>query len=441
VSTAIPVDAGSRLAGSGRGRSRGAASRRVAIVVHADYPADTRVRRQAEALTAAGFDVDIVALRHAGQEKEERYARITVHRLPVGRRPSGMVGHLLEYAAFGGLATLVLANRHRERRYALVQVAAPPDFLVFGALPERMAGVPVLLDLHEDMPAFYRDRFPAGRLRSLVALVEGVTRASAAAADRLLTVHEPLRRLSLARGVPEDRIDVVMNSADERIFDPSRVPRRAFMEDGELRLIHHSNLQRVYGLEFAIEAVALLRDLPVRLDVYGDGPYRPAIEEAIRRTGTDDLVRLHGAVPLESLPALLAGSDIGLVPTRPEPYAEYSLSTKLLEYAAMGVPVVASDLATFRFHFTEVAIRYVPGGRPDALAAAIREASTDRAAMEARGRRIREEAARYAWRGQAERYVSIVERLARRPPRARSAARSGRYAEEWNPAGCASPGT
>jgi glycosyltransferase involved in cell wall biosynthesis len=261
------------------------------------------------------------------------------------------------------------------------------------------------------MPAFYRDRFPGRAQGPLTALVTGVTRGSAALATELLTVHEPLRRLSLERGVAPERITVVMNSADDRIFDPSRHPRRGFMEDGELRLVHHSNLQRLYGLEFAVQAVALLGDLRVRLDVYGDGPYRSEIEAAIDRAGVGERVQLHGRVALEELPRLLAASDIGLVPTRPEPYAEYSLSTKLLEYATMGVPIIASDLATFRVHFDERAIRYVPGADPAALAAAIRADVADPEATVARGVEARRQAAAYAWPEQRRRYLEVVERL------------------------------
>ena len=73
---------------------------------------------------------------------------------------------------------------------------------------------------------------------------------------------------------------------------------------------------------------------------------------------------LHGRVPMDMLPSILAGSDIALVPTRPEPYLEYSLSTKLLEAVAMGVPVIATDLQTVRRHFDDAAIRYVRGRRP-----------------------------------------------------------------------------
>lgn len=384
---------------------------RVAIVVHATVPQDPRVRRQSDALVAAGYEIDIFALRDVGQPKSESIDGVTVHRLPINRTWYGMAGHLAEYLAFMAVATVAVAREHRRRRYALVQVATVPDFLVVAGLPLKLNGVPVLLDLHEDMPTFYRDRFPGALARPATWIVEAVTRASAAAADELITVHEPLRRLSIERGVAPERIGVVMNSADERIF--ARLPRRPFMEDGELRLVHHSNLQRVYGLEHAIEAMALLADAAVRLDVYGDGPYRPQIESAIRRTGTRDRVTLHGRVPMERLPELLADADIGIVPTLPEPYAEYSLSTKFLEYVVLGVPIIATDLATFRFHFGPDAIRYVPGGEPEGFAAAVRDDMAHPAAVQARADEALRQYEPYRWDAQRERYLEIVGRLAR----------------------------
>jgi glycosyltransferase involved in cell wall biosynthesis len=151
--------------------------------------------------------------------------------------------------------------------------------------------------------------------------------------------------------------------------------------------------------------------LPHRLDVFGDGPHRAQVEATIARTGTADRVHLNGRVPMDNLPGLLAASDIGLVPSLPEPYLHYSLSTKLLEYAAMGIPIIASDLATFRAHFTDEAIRYVPGGDPAALAAAIRELAADPMAASRLGAEAHRQAADYAWSVQAERYLAIVERL------------------------------
>ena len=187
------------------------------------------------------------------------------------------------------------------------------------------------------------------------------------------------------------------------------------MEDGELRLIHHSSLQRIYGADVIVEAVARIGEaLRLRVDIYGDGPHRSVVEAAVESTGTSDRVRLNGPVPIDDLPGLIAGSDIGLVPTLPEPYLRYSLSTKLLELAAMGTPVIASDLETFRTHFTDEAMRFVPGGDPDALAAAILSLAADPAAATAMGAEARRQAGAYDWQEQADRYVAIVERLAAR---------------------------
>ena len=385
---------------------------RLAIVVHAVYPGDPRIRRQVDALTRAGHDVDLYCLRASGEQPEEQFGALRVIRLPVSRGSTGFAGHLVEYLAFSALVAPALARRHRQRHYRLVQVATLPDFLIFAAAPLKLVGVPLLLDLHEDMPEFFADRFARPLLRPLRPLVSGVARASAALADKVITVHEPLRELSIARGMDPDKIAVVMNSADPRIFDVARHPRRPFMEDGVLRLIHHSNLHRFYGTGILAEAIALLGDaLTIRVDIYGDGPFRDELMRTVTRLGVADRVHLNDPVPMDDLPGLIAGADIGVVPTLPEHYMQYSLSTKLLEYASLGIPIIASDLATFRAHFTLEAIRYVSAGEPRALTEAILELAADPPRATRLGNEALAQSAAYAWPGQAERYVSIVESL------------------------------
>jgi glycosyltransferase involved in cell wall biosynthesis len=385
---------------------------RLAIVAHAVFPDDPRLRRQADALVTAGHEVDLFCLRAPGQEGEELIRGVRVIRLPLHRAFTGFAGHLAEYAAFAGIAAVRLAREHRRRQYRLVQIATLPDFLAFAAIPLKLAGVPLLLDLHEDMPEFFRDRFGHPALRPLLPAVTGAAKASAWVADQIITVHEPLRALSIARGVPPEKIGVVMNSADGDLFDPTRPTRRPFMEDGELRLIHHSSLQRIYGLEVLIEAVARIdSELPIRVDVYGDGPYRSHLEAAVARTRTADRVHLNGPVSIDELPALIGAADVGVIPTLPEPYMEYSLSTKLLEYASMEIPIVASDLRTFRAHFTDAAIRYVPGGDAEALAAGLRSLVAYPVSTARLGAEARRQAAQYAWAEQSRRYVAIVEKL------------------------------
>lgn len=392
---------------SGQPRSR------IAILVHAVVPGDPRIQRETDALLAAGHEVDIFCLRDDGQPAREQEKRLRIIRLPVNRGSDGFVGHLLEYVAFTALAAWRLSREHARRRYRLVQVATLPDFLVFAALPLKLLSVPALLDLHEDMPAFFADRFASPLLRPFRPLIGLAARASAATADAIVTVHEPLRQLSIARGVAPDKISVVMNSADPALFAPRPRPPRTAAEP--LRLVHHSSLQRIYGLEVALEALALLRDRPdapfVTLDVYGDGPYASAIAASIARLALEERVHLHGRVPIERLPALLAEADAGLVPSLPEPYLAYSLSTKLLEYVALGIPVIASDLATFRTHFTDAALCFVPAGDASALANAIVDLSREPDAAAQRAAEAQRQAAAYAWPEQARRYLGVAEGL------------------------------
>jgi glycosyltransferase involved in cell wall biosynthesis len=388
---------------------------RIAIVAHASLPDDPRVRRQAEALRDAGHEVDLIGLRDPGQPERETWNGIRIVRLPVRRRFAGFAGHLAEYLAFAALVTVRLATEHRHRRYHLVQVATLPDFLTLATLPVHLTGVPLLLDLHEDMPEFFRDRFASPGLRPLFPLVSGTARASAAVADAVITVHEPLRELAISRGIPADRISVVMNGADERLFDPESHPRRPWRTDGTLRLVHHSNLQRIYGLDVAVEALARLdRRLDAQLEVYGDGPFRSEVEAAIASHDATGRVTLHGRVPLDSLPDLLAAADLAVVPSRPEPYLAYSLSTKLLEAVAMRLPVIASDLHTVRLHFDDTAIRYVPGGDSVALAAAITGLADDPAGAGRLAEAAARQAEPYAWSVQRRHYLDVVDRLLER---------------------------
>ena len=136
-----------------------APGRPVAMLTHSYYEEDPRVRREAEALVAAGHPVDVFALRRPGEAPEAVIAGVRVRHLDVQRHQGARLAvYLREYLDFFVRAGLALVRAQPRRRYGLVQVHTLPDFLCLAALPLRMAGVAVLLDLHEAMPEVFRDR-------------------------------------------------------------------------------------------------------------------------------------------------------------------------------------------------------------------------------------------------------------------------------------------
>jgi glycosyltransferase involved in cell wall biosynthesis len=395
-----------------------AAPRPVARLPQSSSAEDPRLRREAESLVAAGRPVDVFALRRPGDPADGEVDGVRLHRLDVQRHQGASLPvYVREYLDFFVRATLALVRAQPRRRYALVQVHTLPDFLAFAALPLRLAGVPVLLDLHEAMPEFFRSRFPGAANPLAYRLLLLQERLSIAAASHAITVNEALGRRLVGLGVPADRVSVVINSPSLARFDPARHERRAFAQDGTLRLVYAGALTPTYELDVAVQAVARLREarpqLPVVLNVYGRGDSEPALRAQADRLGLDGGVVFHGRIPIEDVPAAIAAADIGLAPTRRDEFTDVSLSTKIFEYGAMDKPAVASRLPLVERTFEPGTVATYEPGEPTALAEAILRIADDPAEREAAVGRTAARIRDLAWEREAERYVALVDRLAK----------------------------
>jgi glycosyltransferase involved in cell wall biosynthesis len=407
------------------------------MIVHSYYEEDQRVRRQAEALVRAGRPVDVFSLRRRSDQPGGVVEGVAVNRIDVRRHQgAGLPVYLAEYVAFLVRAGWAVTAAHRRRRYALLQVHSLPDFLAFAGLPLRVAGIPMLLDLHEAMPEFFRVRFARASNPLVHLLLELQERASIGLANRVLTVNEPLGERLVRLGVPRRKVGVVRNAPSLERFDPSHQPARSFAEDGAVRLVYAGALSPVYELDVVFRAIARLRrerpDILISFDVYGRDYGETQWPRLAAELGLAPEVTFHGRIPIDDMPAALARADIGLAPTRQSRFTDLSLSTKLLEYAAMGKPVIASALPLVVATFGDRVLTYRPGDEAD-LAAAIVRTVDDAAAREDRVREAAALAAEFGAERETARYLEIVEGLALdgvssgRPPPADRSRPPGRY--------------
>jgi glycosyltransferase involved in cell wall biosynthesis len=394
--------------------------RPVAMLVHSYYEEDPRVRREAETLVRHGHPVDVFALRPQGTAPSEVIEGVTVRRLGVRRHQgAGLATYLAEYTAFAAMAAFALAAAHRRRRYGLVQVHSIPDYLVLAALPERAIGIPVILDLHEAMPEFFRSRFarrmPDPLASIAVRLVRLQERLATALADRVVTVNDALGDRLLALGLAPAKLVIVPNSPSLARFDPARHPARAFAQDGVVRLVYAGGLSPIYEVDVVVEAIARLRarrpDIDVRLDVYGRDFGEVALADRAVALGVGDRVVLHGRIPLDRVPAAIAAADIGVAPTRRSGFTDFSLSTKVFEYAAMGKAVIASRLPLLERTFGTDGVQTYEPGDPEDLARAIAQVVDDPADRARRVERAAERTRDLAWERAGAVYVELVETL------------------------------
>jgi glycosyltransferase involved in cell wall biosynthesis len=390
--------------------------RPVLMIVHSYYEEDPRVRREAESLVGTGRPVAVLGLRRDGGPERSEVAGVTVHHLDVQRHQGAGLGvYLREYLSFLVRSMWQAVRLQRRERFGLVQVHSLPDFLVFAALPLKLAGVPVLLDLHEAMPEFFRSRFPGASNPVAHALLRIQERLSIAVSTRTITVNPAMRERLIKLGVSPAKVGVVVNSPSLARFDPSRHARRAFREDGRLRLVYAGALTPTYELGVAIDAVGRVAtehpDLDVAFDVYGRGDTEPALREQVDRLGLVERVTFHGRIPIDDVPAAVARADIGLAPTRHDRFTDMSLSTKVFEYGAMGKPVVATRLPMVEHTFPAGTVWTYASGDPASMAGAIIAIADDPLAREAAVARTASIVEAGSWEHEATGYLALVQQL------------------------------
>lgn len=120
-------------------------------------------------------------------------------------------------------------------------------------------------------------------------------------------------------------------------------------------------------------------------------------------------------VPFEQIPAELAASHIGVVPTLHDHFTELLLPVKLLEYVHMGLPVVACRLPGIAGYFGDSDLAtFVPGDETD-LARAIESVCADPGWARERARSATRQLSEIAWKSQRARYLGLVNELVARP--------------------------
>jgi glycosyltransferase involved in cell wall biosynthesis len=352
-----------------------------------------------------------MCLREPGEPRREERAGLVVRRLPLRHRAgAGLPRLLAEYGAFFAMAAALVTVRHLRRRFDVVQVNSVPDALVFCALGPRLLGARILLDLQEPMPEFFATRFGAGLRHPAVRVIAALEQASIRFAHAAVTVTEQVREAFVRRGAPADKVTVVMDGADDRVFDTAPHPPRE-RDPSRLILMSHGTIEPQYGLDTAIAAVALLDGAIAGLElrIYGDGSAREDLRRLADELGVADRVTFSdGFVPLDELVGALADADAGVVAMKRDAFRDLTLAGKLFDFVAMRRPVLVSRTRSVTETFDEHCYVGFRSDDPADLARAIAALHADPADAERRAARAHQAGAPYRWSAQRKRYLAVI---------------------------------
>jgi glycosyltransferase involved in cell wall biosynthesis len=398
----------------------GRAPRVLILVENLSVPMDRRVWQESRALVRAGYEVVVVCPMGARMdtEPEVELEGVRILRYPLRAATGGPAGYVREYA-LALWHTLRLALRvRREGPVDVVQACNPPDLLFLAALPLKAAGARFVFDHHDLVPELFRSRFGSGGV--LLRAARLLERLTFALADGVISTNESYRQVALTRGrKAPDVVQVVRSAPDLTRFRP-REPDPA-LRRGKRHLAAYLGVMGPQdGVDYALRALAHLRHERGRDDLHtvlmGGGDALDDLVALAGELGLSDCVEFTGRVSDEFVQRCLSTADICLSPDPKNPLNDVSTMNKVVEYMAIGRPLVSFDLREARVSAGEAAV-YARADDERSFAALVGELLDDperREWMGAVGRaRVAEE---LSWAVSERNLLGFYERLLGRAP-------------------------
>src|SRR5271166_2476970 len=282
----------------------------VCMVSYSFYESDNRVMRYAEALTARGDTVDVIALRRKGQAERESLRGVNVLRIQNRERnENSKLTYFYRIALFMLRAALFLISEQRRQQYSLIHVHSVPDFLIFSAVVPKLMGAQVILDIHDLLPELYGSKFDVGAESLIFRVLKVVERICATIADHVIVPNDLWMQRLTARSTEKQKCSVIMNYPDPAVFATQEIGS----VDGKCRLVYPGSLNWHQGLDIAIKAFAkAIKIVPnSEFNIYGEGPTKVELMELARNLGLNAKVIFHDPVSLREIGEIMQRADLG----------------------------------------------------------------------------------------------------------------------------------
>ena len=338
------------------------------IVENLPCPFDRRVWQEALALRAAGHEVSIICPKGRGYEKGYELldgVHIYRHALPV--EADSALGYGLEYALALFMEFALALRIAFTRGFDVIHGCNPPDTIFLIGRLFKLFGKRFIFDHHDINPELYEAKF--ARRDVWYRLLCRLERWTFATADVSIATNESYRRIAIERGgMDPANVFVVRSGAD--LSRVRLLPTRPELRRGRKYLVGYVGvIGKQEGLDLLLQAVAYLRTELRRDDVHfiivGGGTELPALQELAHRLALDDCVEFTGRIPDADLWEIMSTADVCVNPDRANEMNDKSTMNKILEYMALGKPIVQFDLTEGRFSAAESSVYARPNDTVD----------------------------------------------------------------------------
>ena len=317
------------------------------VVENLPVPLDRRVWSEARTLRDAGYVVSVICPKGNGSctASYEFLDGIHIYRHKAWEA-SNAVGYLLEYG-WALVAELYLVLKVFSRfRFRLLQGCNPPDNIFLLGLILRPLGVRFIFDHHDLAPEVFEAKFgkAEGVFYRLARLAE---KCSFRFSRVSIATNESFKEVAVTRGGKRPQeVFVVRNCPD--LTAVRRGATKPEIKEKPFLVVYVGFMGQQDGLDLLIESIEHLVKHQKRQDTHflliGRGTMLPALKEMVAEKGLDSFVTFTGQLSHEKVVSHLSNADVGVAPDPKTPMNDNSTMIKIMEYMAMGLPVVLFDL-------------------------------------------------------------------------------------------------
>jgi glycosyltransferase involved in cell wall biosynthesis len=394
--------------------SKNGKARRVLILVeNLPSPFDRRVWQEATTLHAGGYEVSIICPTGKGFEKKyELIDGIHIFRYRLPLEATGAKGYLLEYSA-ALLGTFMLSLKVLATRgFDVIHACNPPDLLfLVGGFYKVFLRKRFLFDHHDISPELYEAKF--GRRDFFYKLLRIFEYMSFKTADISIATNESYKRIAIERGDMDERNIYVVRSGPNLEKWRMMPPKQEHKRGREYLVGYVGVMGQQEGIDYLLHAARfIIKDMrrrDVHFTLIGGGPMLDDMRNLARELRITDHVSFTGRIPDAELLEILNTADVCVNPDAANDMNDKSTMNKIMEYMALGKPIVQFDLREGRFSAREASL-YTRKNDPIGLARGILSLLADpgmRARMGAYGRhRVENE---LEWRYEAPKLMAAYE--------------------------------
>jgi glycosyltransferase involved in cell wall biosynthesis len=333
--------------------------RKVLIIVeNMPVPLDFRVWKEARSLRDAGYTVTVLCPKGKGVNKAyELQEGVHIYRHPTPDEGNSPAGYVWEYACALFWEFLYSWWIYLRRGFHVIQGCNPPDDIFLVVLPFKLFGVKYIFDHHDVNPELYFSKYE--RKDFFYNMQLWLEKATFRCSDVVMSTNNSYRQVAITRGgVVSDSVFVVRNGVDPQKFNP--VAPNASLKRGKKFLVGYvGNMSTQEGLDILVEVALRLKNSG-RRDVHftcvGGGPGLRDLQKLVESKRLGDMVTFTGRIPDAELLEILSTADVCVNPDKPCPMNSMSTMIKIMEYMALGKPIVQFEGTEGRFSAQEASL-------------------------------------------------------------------------------------